>query len=369
VLVLVPAASASSSLQPGIYDESETLYGNPEVTFPILKRLGAKVLRVNLYWNRVAPFEPAQPANPNDLSYDWDVYDRTAFFAQAYGIDLVLSIFGTPDWANGGKGARYAPDRMPELRAFAVAAARRYTGDYPAPDGRILPRVHYWMAWNEPNQPTFLLPQWVRGPGGRYVPQSARTYARICNAIVSGVRAVGREAGVDETVACGVTSPRGNNIGRGRRPSVSPLVFVREMAKHGAKPDVYAHHPYPSSRFETPTSRPAARTAVTLGNIDDLVRELDRLYGKKMRLWITEYGYQTNPPDRLFGVTPTRQARFLTQSFAIARRHPRIDMMLWFLLKDEPELAGWQSGLMSASGKRKPAFGAFRRAASRLPLR
>jgi hypothetical protein len=346
-----------------MYDEAQTLYGDPEVTFPLLQTLGVRVLRVNLYWDRVAPFQPAQPANPADLSYDWDVYDRTAFFAQQYGIQLVFSIFGTPGWANDFKGQVYAPRKMTQLRAFALAAARRYSGFYPAPDGRILPRVSKWLAWNEPNQPTFLLPQWVRGPNGRFVPQSARTYARMCNAIYSGVHAAGREARIDETVACGVTSPRGNNVGGGSRPSVSPLVFLRELKRARAQFDVYAHHPYPSSRLEKPADPPPARTAVTLGNIDSLVRELDRLYGREVRLWITEYGYQTNPPDRLFGVSYAQQARYLREAFALVRKHPRIDMMLWFLLRDEPDTNGWQSGLMTADGTEKPAFTAFRRAA------
>ena len=133
------------------------------------------------------------------------------------------------------------------------------------------------------------------------------------------------------------------------------------MAKFGAKPDVYAHHPYASSRLETPTSSPNSRTAVTLGNIDVLIEELDRLYGKKMRLWITEYGYQTNPPDRLFGVSFQKQAQYLGEAFEIARENPRIDMMLWFLLRDEPEVSGWQSGLSTASGIHKPSFGAFKK--------
>ena len=38
-------------------------------------------------------------------------------------------------------------------------------------------------------------------------------------------------------------------------------------------------------------------------------------------------------------------------------------MMLWFLLRDEPNLAGWQSGLMTATMVRKPSFAAFRSAA------
>ena len=59
-----------------------------------------------------------------------------------------------------------------------------------------------------------------------------------------------------------------------------------------------------------------------LGNINDLVRVI----GNK-RLWITEYGYQTRP-ERLYGVSFQQQAQYVAQSFAIARRHPRIDMML-----------------------------------------
>jgi hypothetical protein len=36
-------------------------------------------------------------------------------------------------------------------------------------------------------------------------------------------------------------------------------------------------------------------------------------------------------------------------------------MMLWFLLRDEPGLAGWQSGLLTSAGKKKPAFAAFQK--------
>jgi hypothetical protein len=61
----------------------------------------------------------------------------------------------------------------------------------------------------------------------------------------------------------------------------------------------------------------------------------------------------------LFGVSYSRQAQYLKQAFAIARANPRVDMMLWFLLKDEPMLSGWQSGLITTTGKMKPAFAAF----------
>src|SRR5262249_54091988 len=110
---------------------------------------------------------------------------------------------------------------------------------------------------------------------------------------------------------------------------------------------------------ESPHSKTKAKTVVILGNIGDLVNELTRLYGRKP-LWITEYGYQTRPPDRTFGVAWTTQAKYLAQAFAIARKNPRIQMMIWFLVKDEPQLAGWQSGFFTTRGQRKPSYYAFR---------
>jgi len=143
---------------------------------------------------------------------------------------------------------------------------------------------------------------------------------------------------------------------------------LRAMKKAGATGfDAYAHHPYYGAPRETPSTPPPpgihgnAPTAVTLGNINVLIKEVTRLYGNK-RIWVTEYGYQTNPPDRIYGVSYANQARYLTQSYAIVKKNPRIDMFLWFLLRDERRLVdGWQSGLLTTSGVRKPAFAAFQK--------
>jgi hypothetical protein len=136
------------------------------------------------------------------------------------------------------------------------------------------------------------------------------------------------------------------------------------MKKAGARGfDAYAHHPYYGSPSESPTAPPRARTAIRLGNIGLLIGQLTKLYGRKP-LWITEYGYQTKPPDPFFGVSYSKQARYLSEAFSIARRNPRIDMMIWFLLRDERRVRGrdgWQSGLLTFGGKRKPAFRAFQR--------
>ena len=353
-----PAGAAPGS-KVGIYDEASTLYSNDTSGFDMLQELGVDTLRLNMYWDRVARTRPANAANHEDPAYDWSGYDRAVRLAAERNIEVLFSIIATPGWANGGKGAKYAPTKSSTLRNFAIAAATRYSGKFTPPGQSLLPRVSKWLAWNEPNAPNFLLPQF-RKVGNRYVIASPAIYARICNAIVGGVHVAGSRAGVKETVACGATNPRGKLRGNGRRDSVAPLLFLREMKKAGARFDVYAHHPYSPTRNIAPNERIRSITVIPLGNIDILLRELTRLYGRGMRLWITEYAYQTNPPDPVFGVSWNTQARYLRQAYAIARRTPRIDMMLWFLLKDEQDRGRWNSGLLTASGDRKPSFAAFR---------
>jgi hypothetical protein len=358
-------AGAAGGMLVGIFDPNRP-FDTPDQTFPMLVNLRAQIIRVNLEWNNVAKKRPEFPSDPRDPAYNWDRYDALLLNAAKSKIQVLFTIYGTPRWANGTKkGLNRAPRQMLFLKQFATAAAKRYSGTFKRSDDVVLPAVRKWLAWNEPNNPIFLKPQYKR-IGGTWVMQSAVDYAKICNAVYNGVHAT---LAPSERVGCGVTSPRGNNNPNSARPSVSPLAFLRASKTAGLKTfDAWAHHPYYGVPSETPSTKPvtakgAPATAVTLGNLGDLIKEVTRLYGNK-RIWITEYGYQTNPPDKVFGVSLAKQAAYLTQAFAIARKNPRIDMMLWFLLKDEPNLGGWQSGLLTSSGKRKPAYNAFMKMAA-----
>lgn len=369
VALLVPAAGAADtrrSANPasiGIFDDTEIVHGDPALTFPLLRGLNTGLVRATLWWggpNGVARTSPTIPTDPADPAYDWAPYDRLVRNATTEGITVLFTLLGTPSWANGGRGWNRAPDDPTAFGAFAQAAATRYGGAF-AVDGTALPAVNRWMIWNEPNNPVFLRPQYVR-EGGRWVVQSARDYAALCNAAVTGIRAGQRGA----RIACGGTAPRGNNAASSSRPSVSPIAFLTAMRAAGARGfDAYAHHPYYGKRQETPSTPPPAAengapaTAVTLGNIDRLEAALDRTYGRRKPLWITEYGYQTSPPDLLMGVTLAEQARYLRQAVEIVRADPRIQLFVWFRLRDEEPLTGWQSGLFAADGTAKPARAAF----------
>jgi len=352
-------AAAARGMMVGLYDPSQAL-GSPARSFAAFANLRVQVLRADLLWGQiVAVKKPTHPTDPADPAYNWAPYDTFVKNAAKHHIQVLFTIYGTPRWANKGKKPNRAPSRMVYLRQFAFAAAKRYSGSYKAADGTVLPSVRRWMAWNEPNNPVFLRPQWaILGPH-KIVPVAARTYAQMCTAVWAGVHATH----LKETVACGGTDPRGNNRARGSRQSIAPLTFLAALKRYGLSGrhfDVYAHHPYYSRPNESPTTMPRTKTVVTLANVGVLIRQLTREYGNK-KLWITEYGYQTRPPDRHFGVSWAKQARYLTQAYSIARRNPRITLMTWFLLRDERRLAGWQSGLETVGGKKKPAYYAFRR--------
>ena len=374
-----PKASRSSHLLVGINDEADTLYGDPVTAFATLKSLKVQVLRVNLYWGgtqwAVANSKPTDPTDPGDPAYDWSLYDRLVKYASLDNIQVVFSILFTPAWANGGKARTVAPTNPNDLKDFAAAAAERYSGYWTPPSWQQnetlgigndpLPVVNMWTAWNEPNNPNWLTPQYKR-VGGKWRIESAFQYAKICNAVYSGVHGVlispSRGLLTGEKVACGTTGPKGNDAPEAKRASVDPLSFLIAAHKYGMKQfDVYAHHPYANAGNEAPNYVPTGKNKrrIQLGNLNVLITQLTKFYGPK-HLWITEYGYQTNPPDTtIFGVSWSKQALYMKQAYAIARANPRIDMMLWFLVRDEPKIGGWQSGLETVAGKHKPAWNTF----------
>jgi len=345
----------AGSMLVGFYDD-EQLFTRSEWAFKQLKSLRAGMVRVTIDWSQVARRRPAAPADPMDSAYNWSAVDNVVTHAAKNKVRVLAAIFGTPRWAGAGKNR--LPRRITDLRLFAFAAATRYSGTFEVGEGdslETLPSIRYWLAWNEPNNPVFLKPQWKRVRGS-WRPQSAFDYAKICNAVWSGVHSTGLGG---EKVGCGATGPRGNDAPRSSRASTSPLVFIQWLRRAGLKRlDAYAHHPYYGSRLEKPTTVPKSTKAATLGNIGTLIRQVNRSFGRK-RIWITEYGYQTRPPDRAFGVPYTLQAKYVHQAYALAKKTRRIDMLIWFLIRDERRLSGWQSGVVTVGGKRKPAFRAF----------
>jgi hypothetical protein len=78
-------------------------------------------------------------------------------------------------------------------------------------------------------------------------------------------------------------------------------------------------------------------------------------------LYLTEYGYQTNPPDRI-GVSLRNHAAYLDESEFIAYRNPAVRALSQFLLRDggAPVSKTFQTGLLFHDGKPKPAYQSYK---------
>jgi hypothetical protein len=127
------------------------------------------------------------------------------------------------------------------------------------------------------------------------------------------------------------------------------------MRAAGARLDVYAHHPYPSNPAETPFSGGCDHCeTITMATLERLLSEVGRAFGPK-RIWLTEYGYQTGA----LGVSQQRQAELIGQSGLRAYKAPRVDMLIHYLVVDEPNADRFQSGLFQETGRAKLAALAF----------
>ena len=319
--VVAAPAHASRAVVYGVQDDAWLAAGGGDLSSRLteLKLLGVDVYRFTLRWDQV---------ERRDNVYDWRWSDSVIRGLRAQGIAPVVTIWGTPRWANGGRGPSYAPRSPSALGAFAGAAARRYRA-----------QVAHWVIWNEPNQA-----RWLR-------PASARTYTRLLNASYAAIKSARPSA----KVAGGVTAPRGNAGGQ------NPVDWIHAMRRYGARLDAYAHHPYPTRpRQETPWSGgcPWCKT-ISMADLDRLVREVRTNFPGK-RIWLTEFGYQTNPPDRWLGVSPAKQALYASAASLRAYQTPYVDMLIHFMVRDDSHPGGWQSGLRSLSGEAKPAYNAYR---------
>jgi glycosyl hydrolase family 42 (putative beta-galactosidase) len=318
--LLAPSASASPYVLYGIQDDAWLEYGPGSLDQRIaqLDALGTDVVRVTLDWRQT---EPARG------QYDWSRADALLDGLHAAGIAPLVTLYGSPAWANGGRGENWAPTSSSTFAAFARAAASRY------------PFVRLWAIWNEPNQVRSLRPT-----------TPAVYVQRLLNPAYTAIHAVTPRA----QVAGGVTAPDAAANG------VSPVAWLQGMHAAHAKLDAYAHNPYPLSPRETPAGGGCGHcTTITMATLN----RLESLVAKdfpRARIWLTEYGYQTNPPDRTLGVSNAKQAAFVGQAGLRAFQLPRVDILIHYLLQDEPEVSRFQSGLQSVTGKAKPSYLAFR---------
>jgi hypothetical protein len=369
-------ARAAQELGLGFSADPALTLGTPASQAPWISRAvseGAGIVRVNLTWSQVAParrprhFSPAAPASPG---YRWASIDTAIRDLSAKGLQVLLNITNAPSWAEGAHRPRHVQPgtwrpNAAQFAAFATAAARRYDGRFPdrQQPGAVLPRVMYWQAWNEPNLDVALTPQWNQ-VGHNFTPASPGIYRSLLNAFYSGVTGVARS---NVVVAAGL-APYGNAPGVSfpggfRMP---PVTFDRTLFLRPVHLDVLAQNTYPILGPLWHAYQPDDVAVADLYKVVGVLHAAERA-GRALprgpkRLWVTELGWDSNPPNP-GGVPVDEQARWYEQALYVLWRQG-VDTVLLFQIVDAPCVPNcastYQMGLYYLNGKPKPAAIAFR---------
>jgi hypothetical protein len=346
-----------------------------------LQHLGVRALRVELYWDEVAPgansatkpnFEATNPA-----AYNWGGYAEVLAEAKRLGWPVLLTVTSpVPRWATSNGSAPYItrPDDG-DFKEFMTAVAREFGSE-----------VSVYSIWNEPNHPAFLLPQW----NSNGTPASGRIYRGLYEAGYEGLQAAGI---AHPRVLFGETAPTGYDSVKSMLHSkirseranallhdVAPLAFMREALclnasykKAGSCSELqmtgYSHHAY---------TEPAGPFFVTPDRDDVMIGSLSRLSNAlnlaarahaipaSVPIYLTEFGVQSYPNKQL-GVPVAKQAEYDAICERIAYENPRVAAFSQYLLKDDPVggapgssvhggTVGFQTGLEYVSGAAKPLY-------------
>lgn len=362
-LTVIPASGmgAIAALQ------DDRLAATPLADIParldLAKATGVRVARVDLFWNEIAPTQPANPKDPNDPAYDWRTSDAKIQGYRDRGITVLISVYSSPSWATGG---RVVPDRQYNAYApnpgtygpFMEAVAKRYSGTFTPPGATApLPRIRLIEVWNEPGIREFLR----NANGSSQVP----TYLRLLREAYPAVKRANKEA----IVIAGVASPRSSD-GDG---NVGSRTWLRRIARSplSIKFDAYSQHIYPG----TPPLKRTKALPIWF-SINEILGELDARRAReiraargtarrnlirkpKMKLYITEAGYTTAAtPFRQTRVTEAQQATYMRQIFnhPQVRGNKRVPAIFWFNFQDNPN---WPGGILREDGSQKPAYAVF----------
>jgi hypothetical protein len=320
--------------------------------FPIYRDLGAGIYQIKIHWNRIAPTRPTRARDPGDPAYRWpSALDEAVAEARLHGIRVAVLIAGTPRWANGGRDRRWAPRRPADFGLFARAASSRY------------PSVRLWIVWGEPTrrknfQP--LLHERRNRPLPGRMRRGPRLYARMLDSAYVELKRQSRR-----NLVIG-----GNSFTTG---DVSPLNWIRNLRLPNGRPprmDMYGHNPF-SNRRPYLNRPPLGHGFADFSDLDLLAGWVDRWLGRprgkrRMKLFLSELFWPTDHPNHEFNFWVDRRtaASWLTTALRITRRWSRIYTLGWFSLYDDrprPKGDEVNRGLLDRSGRRKPAYLAYKR--------
>ena len=350
-LTVASTGLAAGPIQTALVDNGELAGPDAQLALNRAHAAGATAFRLTLEWYKVAPVDRPKgfdATNPFDPAYHWDDFDRKIRTIVAAGLEPIVTIHYPPVWAGGG----YKPTPDPvEFAKFAHAAAERYDGE-----NLGLPRIRNWMVWNEPNLELWFGKQYE---GDQLV--SPVRYRVLLNDAAEAIHS----ARPDDNVIAGALSPFGFWDAATKLRTAPPLDFMRSVLCLNAdnQPtcddkvefDTWAHHPYtrggPTHHAEDPHDASFGDLGTMRGILDAAVRAGHVVSSHPPQFWITEFSWDTNPPDPK-GVPIWLDARWISEALHDAWK-VGISMLAWLEVRDFPYPQNQvQAGLWFRGGDR-----------------
>jgi hypothetical protein len=328
MLVAAGCARAEPGLLVGVHDDQIKWRSEPKAILASVHSLGLDAMRVTLAWR----------SGRRNLTVRHHHEIRRVLVAHRRGVRIVLGVYGHAEDAPSTARARE------DYCRFVRNVVLRYS------------EIRDVVIWNEANSDTFWSPR--AEAADAYAALLARCWD-LLHASVVGVNVITTTAASHDPI--GFVGAVASGL-PGERPVSSPF-------------DTVGHNPYPLYPGEPPTT--THDVYVGQGDHARLVAALDVAFAATAQppspVWYLEDGFQTAvaPSRRLLyagresvigAVSGASQAAQLGTALRLAYCQPRVQAFFNFLLVDEPALGRWQSGLLWADWKRKPAFAAYRAA-------
>lgn len=293
-----------------------------------LRATGATIAREDALWDAS---EPAPPVN-GVHRYDWSFDDAIAGALAAQGLRWLATLDYAPGWADASapQGAVHPPPRDDaDYAAYCAAFVARYGpgGTFWAAHPKLpAAPVDTVEIWNEPDNPTF----WYPAP-------SVREYAALYAAARAAIAAA---APTVHVILAGLNHPQ----------STLPALLPALRALH-APVDGVAIHPY------------ADGPAGVLAHVGRARAQLRRLGLGAVPLYVTEYGWTTQPPGSLDYAPASARPGYIETTLA-ALGHTdcniaAVTVFSWVTLETNPRSYADWFGLEPVRGGPSPDRSAF----------
>ena len=315
------------------------------------RRMGqgkANILRVPLSWDNVQSVPGRCEPEPAVATCSWTNFDAIVGQAAAYGIRVLPTLGGRPEFTKDKKSDDYIRDHPPikgkeaeAWRAFVRSAAARYGkgGAYWDEFTKAFPLdpvpIVEWQIWNEPN-------------AGAYWPPKprAKQYAKLVRQSATSIREGDPEA---EIVLGGMFG----TATKSSRKYLQQLYSVDGIEEYF---DSIAIHPY---------SPKLQGVKVQAG----WVRKVAEAAGDpEVGLWVTELGWGSGKSGHPLERGPKLQAKLLDRSFRLLlqqREAWNVEGVTWFTWEDRRDRKVCRfcrhAGLFDARDRAKPAWEVFKR--------